>query len=168
MCEIYRSIEHVFVQGKEFESRLGAKRLENVVELPEFSGDLLFKAVQHFSCGLFLVRGYCLFRLCSQEELPNRIRFVSRLALPHDGWPCLRQARRRKVDSQLVSSRTCQEFDCVQPLVMCWGSVCKHPVCFHKDVAHWLLAGAAPAGTTRSYDATANDRKNASLNFPGR
>jgi hypothetical protein len=109
---------------------------------------------------LFCVDRYGLLRSCSQEELPNRICFVSRWAFPHDGRSCLGQARRGKVDSYLICPCTRHEFDRVQPLVMCWGRVCKHPVCFNKDVAHRLLAGAAPAGTTRSYNATADDREN--------
>ena len=161
MGEVDRSIEHALVERKEFESWLGANRLENVVKFPEFSANLLLEAVEHFSRGTLLVGGYCLFCLRAQEELPNRIRFVSRLAFPHDGLPCLGQTRRGEVDSYLICPCTCHEFHRVQPLVMCWGRVSEHPVCFHKDVAHWLLAGAAPTGTTRSYDATADDRENA-------
>ena len=149
MCEVYRSIEHLFVERKQFEPRLGAQRLKHVVQLPEFSADLLFKAVQHFSRGTFLVRGYCLFRPCSSEVLPNRIRFVSRLAFLHDGRPCLGQTRGGKMEAHCICPCTFQEFDGVQAFVMCWGRISKHPVCFHKDVAHRFASPRAASADRR-------------------
>jgi hypothetical protein len=68
------------------------KGRKDIVKLSDLCLDLPFEKVQHLSRRACLIRGYRLLRLCSREKLPNRIRFVSRLAFVHDGVPRFGQA----------------------------------------------------------------------------
>jgi len=75
-----------------FKTCHGVKGRQNIVKLSDFCLDLPFEKVQHVSRRACLIRGYRLLRLCSREKLPNRIRFVPRLAFVHDGVPPFGQA----------------------------------------------------------------------------
>lgn len=105
---------------------------------------LVFKAFQHVPCGRSLLRRNAACVLRPRQELANRLGFVARLALGHDGPASFHQTKCRHVKSKLVPSRLVQQFDGSILFVVGRRCIPKNPVGFYKDVPHSSRAGLDP------------------------